>query len=88
MTYEEGVEGIGDVGLGDVAGGQEVLEGLKEVPAGHRLVEVEAVVTWLEQRLKINGSRLPVCGLSQCHESDHACLFPFSCFINYIITDL
>ena len=68
MTYEEGVEGIGDIGLGDVAGGQEVLEGLKEVPASHRLVEVEAVVTWLEHRFKINGSRLPVCGLSQCHE--------------------
>ena len=47
MTYEEGVDGIGDVSLGDVAGGQEVLEGLQEVPARHRLVEVEAVVTWL-----------------------------------------
>ena len=54
MTYEEGVEGIGDVSLGDVASGQEVLEGLQEVPAGHRLVEVEAVVTRLEKRLKIN----------------------------------
>ena len=48
MTYEEGVDGIGDVSLGDVAGGQEVLEGLQEVPARHRLVEVEAVVTWLK----------------------------------------
>ena len=50
MTYEEGVDGIGDVGLGDMAGGQEVLEGLQEVPTRHRLVEVEAVVTWLEEK--------------------------------------
>ena len=67
MTYEEGVEGIGDVGLGDVADGQEVLEGLQEIPGRHRLVKVEAIVSWLKMRLTKN-SRLPVYGLSQCHE--------------------
>ena len=47
VTYEEVVEGVSNVRLGDMAGGKEVLEGLQEVPRGHRLVVVETIVAWL-----------------------------------------
>ena len=41
-----------------MAGGQEVLEGLEEVPGGHWLVVVEAVVSWLNE---LGLASIPVC---------------------------
>ena len=47
FNYKEHVDRVGHIRLGDVAGGQEVLEGLQEVTGGHWLIKVETVVTWL-----------------------------------------
>ena len=45
--YEDRVQGVGHVGLEQVASGEEVLQGFKEVTCGHRLVVVEVIVAWL-----------------------------------------
>ena len=47
-NYKEHIDGVGHVSLGNMACCQEVLEGLQEVTAGHWLIIVEAVITWLK----------------------------------------